>query len=431
MDLFQTINDFIWGYINFLIIIALGLFFTLSSGFFQIRKFPKILKIFYSFFKDKDCSPDGVPPLKVFSAAIGGAIGIGNVVGICTAVQLGGPGALFWTWIAGILGMLLKYSEVYLGMATRVKNPKGGYDGGPMYFLKKAFNNSWVPAIVCFLLCIYGVEVYMFSIMVDSISVNWAFNKYAVILVLLLLTMFVVRGGIKRVGRICSEIMPIFLVLYMVMSLWIICGNLDRIPDVLLSVFRGAFTAQAATGAFAGSTIILTISLGMSRGCYSGDIGIGYSSVVHSESSNTHPAKQASLGVFGIFLDAFVVCTTSILLVLVTDTWKMPLDTALMVQMALGKSFPYMNIFMPSFLLLLGYSTIIAYFAVGMKCAQYLFPTRGKFIYYTYAVAAFIAFSFFDPVHALTAMSLSGALLLMINMTGIFRLRKEIKFDLN
>lgn len=426
---FQTLNEFIWGYINFIIILVLGVFFSLRSNFFQIRQFPKIVKIFCSFFKEKE-DADGVHPLKAFSAAIGGCIGIANVVGICTAVQIGGPGALFWTWIAGILGMLIKYSEVYLGMIHRVKNPRGGYSGGPMFFLKKAFNNSWVASIVCFLLCIYGVEVYMFSVVVESMTTNWMLNKYLVIAALLLLTLIVVRGGIKRIGKICSSVMPFFLLLYVFMSLWIIGHHIDRLPDVFAAIVKGAFTAQAATGAFAGSTIILTISLGLSRGCYSGDIGIGYSSIVHSESSAVHPAKQASLGVFGIFLDVFLVCTLSILLVLVTDTWKMPVDTTLMVQMALEKSFPYMNIFMPFLLLLLGYSTIIAYFAVGIKCAEYLFPKRGRLIYYTYAIAAFILFSFFDPVHALTAMSLSGAFLLIINLTGIYRLRKEIKFDL-
>lgn len=135
----EKINDFIWAYINFILIVALGLVFAWRSNFFQLRKFAKILKIFWGFYQKEEKSATGVPPLKAFFAAIGGCIGIGNVVGICTAIQIGGPGALFWTWIAGFLGMLLKYSEVYLGMIHRVKNANGGYDGGPMFFLKKAF----------------------------------------------------------------------------------------------------------------------------------------------------------------------------------------------------------------------------------------------------------------------------------------------------
>jgi AGCS family alanine or glycine:cation symporter len=388
------------------------------------------VKTFCQFFKHKEQDSAGIHPLKVFFAAIGGCIGIGNVVGICTAVQIGGPGALFWTWIAGFLGMLLKYSEVYLGMIHRVKNDRGSYDGGPMYFLKKAFNNSWIPSLVCVLLCIYGVEIYMFSVMVDSVSTNWHVNKQALVVIFLTLTLFAAAGGVKRVGKICSSVMPIFLMLYVVMSLWVIFMHAKRLPEVISLVLKGAFTPQAATGAFAGSTIILTISLGMARGCYAGDIGIGYSSVIHSESSSNQPAKQASLAIIGIFLDVFIVCTLSIMLVLVTDMWKSPVDTALMVQNALGLHFPFMNLFMPFFLFLLGYSTIIAYFAVGLKCANHLFPKKGKKVYYVYAFCAFLLFSFFDPAQALTVMSIAGALLLIINLSGIFRLRHEIKFDL-
>lgn len=424
----ELINDFIWGHINFLIIIGLGLYFSWRSRFFQLRKFSKIVSTFIQFSKQGHTSDRGMHPLKAFYAAIGGCIGIGNVVGICTAVQIGGPGAVFWTWIAGFLGMLLKYSEVYLGILHRVPNRSGSYDGGPMYFLKKAFNVKWIPALVCILLCIYGVEVYMFTVIIDSISLNWHMNKYILVCILLVLSFFAVAGGIKRVGDICAKIIPLFLILYAGMSLWVIFMNFEKIPEVFALVFKAAFTPQAAIGAFAGSSIMLTIAMGMSRGCYAADIGIGYASVIHSESSTTEPAKQASLAIFGIFLDSFVVCTLSLLVVLITDVWKSPMSSSLMVQEALGNYFPHMNLFMPFFLFLLGYSTIIAYFSVGTKSAEYLSSKFGKKIYYLYALIAFILFSFVDPSHALIVMSLAGAMLLMINLSGIFKLRNEIQF---
>ncbi len=209
----ELVNDFIWAHINFLIIIVLGLYFSWRSRFFQVRKFPKILSTFFHLSKQGHCDERGMHPLKAFYAAIGGCIGIGNVVGICTAVQIGGPGAVFWTWIAGFLGMLLKYSEVYLGILHRVPNKSGSYDGGPMFFLKKAFNVKWIPALVCVLLCIYGVEVYMFTVIIDSISLNWHINKFILVCMLLVLTFFAVAGGIKRVGDMCSKIIPLFLIL--------------------------------------------------------------------------------------------------------------------------------------------------------------------------------------------------------------------------
>lgn len=426
----ETINEFVWGNINFAIIIGLGLFFTIQSRFFQIRKFPSILSTFRTFHKEQASQAPGVHPLKAFYAAIGGCIGIGNVVGICTAVQIGGPGALFWTWIAGFLGMLLKYSEVYLGMVTRVRNNQGGYDGGPMYFLQRAFKFRWIPTLICVLLCIYGVEVYMFSVIVDSISLNWQVNRYLLIGALIFISLLAAAGGVKRVGQICSKVIPLFILLYVGMSLWVIFQNLEKIPGLFAFIFQAAFTPQAAIGAFAGSSVMLTISMGMSRGCYAADIGIGYASVIHSESNTRYPTKQASLAIFGIFLDTFVVCTVSMFLVLVTDLWKEPIETALMVQSALGNYFPYMKFFMPFFLFLLGYTTIIAYFTVGLKCAQFISPKRGKLLYYLYALVAFILFSFVNSAQALTVMSLAGAMLLILNLAGIYRLRKDISFTL-
>ncbi len=430
MQFFQSFNDLLWSHVNFVIIAILGLFFTVKSRFFQVRAFPKIVRLFATMFMAADNKKRGVPPLRAFSAAIGGCIGIGNVVGICTAVQLGGPGALLWVWVAGFLGMLLKYAEVYLGMKTRQKNAQGGFDGGPMYFLQKAFGYKWVSSLFCVLMCFYGVEIYMFDVITDSIAFNWHVPKLFIIATLMVLILFAVRGGVKRVAGICAKVMPLFLIFYMAMSLWVIALNITHIPAILLDVLHAAFTPQAALGAFAGSSVALTISMGVSRGCYSGDIGIGYSSVIHSESSETHAEKQASLGILAIFLDTFVVCTLSIGIILMTGVWQEPVDSMMIVQKGLSHYFPFMHIFMPLFLFLLGYSTIIAFFAVGLKCAKYLSPKKGPLLYYAYGSVAFPLFAFINSAHVLTIMSLCGGLLLILNLTAIFILRKEIRFEL-
>lgn len=429
----DSLNDFIWGYIGFILIFLLGIFLCIKSKLFQIRKFPRIFQNFSSFLmkkeeKDEDWDEIGVHPLKAFFAAIGGCIGIGNIVGICTAVKIGGPGALFWTWIAGFLGMLIQYSEVYLGMKYRVKNDHGGYDGGPMYFLPKAFKGKWIAILISVLLAIYGVEVFMFNVITDSVVTNWHFNKEVVVGLLLVASIFAASGGVKRVGKIASAVIPLFIILYVLMSFWILAKNLYLIPDVFRMILEGAFTPQAAAGTFAGSTIILTISMGLSRGAYSGDIGVGYTSVIHSETRSKHPEKQASLTIIGIFLDTFVVCTLSILLALVTGVWKQDIDVTVMIQTALGQYFPYMNFFMPFFLFLLGYSTIISYFVVGLKCSRFISPKKGKYLYYLYAIIVMPLFAYVNSEQALTVMSLAGAFLLIFNLSGIFMLRKQVQF---
>jgi alanine or glycine:cation symporter, AGCS family len=425
------IENVLWTFFGVPIVILLGIYLSCKSNFFQIRHLPTVFKTFFGFMRvrqGKDVI--GVHPIRAFFAAVGGCVGIGNIVGICTAVQLGGPGAMFWIWMTAFAGMILKYSEVYLGLRYRVSDNKGGYNGGPMYFLTRAFKQSWIPQLVCVLLCVYGVEVYQFSVVSSSITTNWGFNYYAVIAVLLGLVIFAGSGGVRRVGAISSKSLPLFVVIYVGMGAWVLLNNLTVLPDVLKQVFVSAFTGHAALGGFAGAGIMATMSYGIRRGCYTGDIGVGYASVIHSETSVQIPEKQASLAIFDIFLDTFIVCTTSLFLILATGIWQEPMEAGMLVQTALGQYFPYMHFFMPFFLFILGYNTINAYFCVGLKCADHLAPRWGRPVYYAYAIAALLLFSFMGTAQAQTVMAIAGVCLLLINGCGIFILRHEISFNL-
>jgi alanine or glycine:cation symporter, AGCS family len=432
MNIFERLDSFLWTFPALLLIVGLGAYLTLASRCVQIRRFPSILRHFYSLLRMREESDGrGIHPLKAFFAAIGGAIGIGNIIVICIAVQLGGPGALFWVWVTGFFAMMLKYSEVFIGIRHRVANHSGSYDGGPMYFLQRAFPKArWVAGIVCLLLCIYGVEILIFSEMVTSLSVNWHLPRWGIIVALLLMILWAAGGGIRRVGQVCSMVIPLFVLIFVGMSLWVLSLNWELLPSLFATVFRSAFTGHAAIGGFAGSTVLMTIVQGAARGCYSGDVGIGYASVVHSETALERPQLQAGLAILGIFLDTFIVCSMSLFLILITDVWMEPMDPGLLVQTALSRYFPYMNLFMPFLIFLLGYSTMTTIFCVGLKSAQFLAPTWGRKIYWLYALITLPLFSSVNPKTALLVMSLSGALLLIINLVGIFRLRKELDFDI-
>lgn len=424
------VDEIFWGYFAFVLIIFFGLFLSFRAGFFQIRALPRICKTFFQFLGRNEEGARGVHPLKAFFASTGGMIGIGNVVGIITAVQLGGPGALVWVWIAGIIGAIVKYCEIYLGFKYRVENKEGGYDGGPMYFLRRAFKSRLIPCAVAFLLCIYGVEIYQFSVITESITSNWHFPRLLVIGGLLTLVLYAGIGGVKRIGKISSWVMPFFLLLYLIMGLWVIGHEVHSLPAIFVDVLRSAFSGHAAVGGFAGATLILTIQHGIARAAYSADIGIGYDSIIQSESSTVHPERQARLAILGVAIDN-IICTFSILVVLASGAWKAlePMEGSQLIQTALSTYFPYMEYFIPLFFIVTGYTTIIAYFVVGIKCASYLIsPTWGKRFYVLYGTLAFIFFSFVPQSQALVVMSVSGAILLMINLLGIFRLRKEIAF---
>lgn len=429
-SLLSGFENILWSFLGFPVIMALGVYLTYLSGFVQLRKLPQVIKTFIGFLQVKDHQPGTVHPLQAFFACIGGCIGIGNIVGICTAVQIGGPGALFWIWMTALFGCMVKYAEVYLGLRYRVSNGKGGYNGGPMYFLQSVFKKPWMPIAVCLLLCVYGVEVYQFSVITTSITTNLPVNKLLLVSILLVLVIFAGSGGVQRVGKISSTIIPLFVVIYVGMAGWVLYNNYTILPAMLKQVVVSAFDGHAAFGGFLGSTMMMTISQGVRRGCYTGDLGIGYASVIHSESSVKIPEKQASLVIFDIFFDTFIICTSTLLVILVTDVWHRPIETGMMVQTALAGYFPYMQYFMPFFLFLLGYSTINAYFCVGLKCAEHISPKFGRSVYYIYSVLVLLVFSFVDTMQAQTVMSVAGGLLLTLNCYGIFKLRHELSYNI-
>lgn len=430
-DILSTIDSFFWSYIAFVLVVFLGCLLTFQARFFQIRALPSIFKTFVTLMKQKTSDERGVHPLKAFFASVGGMIGIGNMVGIVTAIQIGGPGALVWVWLAALIGGVIKYSEIYLGLKNRVKNDRGGYDGGPMYFLRVAFNNTWVPFIIAIMLCIYGVEIYQFAVISDSLATNFDLNRYGVIAALIAMVVYAGIGGIPRVGKICAWVMPSFVVLYLLMGGWVLLQEITQLPAVLKTVFVAAFSGHAAVGGFAGSSVLLAIQHGVARAAYSGDIGIGYDSIIQSESSTVYPERQARLAVLGICIDT-IVCTISILIVLLTGVWKSetPIESSLLVQTALSQYFPYMQVFMPLFIFIAGYTTMIAYFCVGIKCARFVHPRYGKLVYILYGISSLVFFSFFDQTQALIIMSISGAVLLSVNLIGIYTLRHQINFKM-
>lgn len=432
LSFLTAFDDFIWSYIAFVLILLLGILFTCKSKFAQFTQLPAFFKLFCHFSKEasskKENQKKGVHPLKVFFASAGGNIGIGNVVGIVTAASVGGPGALFWVWIAGILGSIVKYSEVYLGIKFRQSDANNVYHGGPMFFLDKAYRTRIVSVIVAVLLCIYGVEIYQFSIIANTLASCWDVPKLMAIASLLFLVMYAVQGGLQRIGKICSLVLPFFMLVYCGMAFYILIQEIHTLPALFSSIFRSAFTGHGAIGGFAGCTVASTIRQGLSRAAYSGDIGIGFDSIIQSETSATNPQTQAQLSIVGVIVDNLV-CTLSLLIVLASGVWhRAGLEGSEIVEQALSFYFPYIRVFLPAFLFATGYTTIISYFLVGKKCANFICGNKGSKFYTVYGIIALPAFCFLPQDTALLVMSVSGALLLCLNLLGVFLMRKELIF---
>ena len=427
----EVIEDFVWTYGGVPALMFVGIYFTYKSNFFQIINMPKILKIFYSYIYQTSDDAPGVRPIYVFFASIGGCIGIGNVVGVCTAVQLGGPGAVFWMWVAGFFGMLVKYAEIYLGMIYRIKDKHNSYIGGPMIYLQQLQGGKILSSLVAFLFCIYGTEIFIFRTITHTIVEGWGWDKGLVIALLMILVLIIGQGGLQLVGKVSAVVVPLFLVVFASMSIYILAINAWMIPSILKTIFISAWTPHAAIGAFAGSTMMATMTYGVKRACYSGDIGIGYASTIHSQTSETSPSREACMGIMGIFMDTFIICTLSLLLILVTGTWKDGLHETVLVAEALQLYFPYINIFWPMFIFLLGYTSLISFYSVGKNAAVFLLGDNGNKIYPIFAALAFLGFSYIgENVHAMMFMAITGMFLLILNVYGIIMLSDKIKFNL-
>lgn len=430
----NIIDGVIWEKVGIIMILVIGAFLTLKSKGYQFRVIFSIKQHAKEVFRNEKGSK-GISPLRIYFASVGGMIGIGNIVGVVSAVALGGPGSLIWMWISVIFGMLVKYSEIFLGMKYRICKDDG-YSGGPMYYLQEAFKfcpvlARFLPITVCLILCFYGVEISQFVIIADSISSTFTVNRYAVICLMIIVIVFSAMGGVSWLGKFCGILMPPFMISYMIFGSYIIFVNYHAILDVFSEVIESAFAFKSVSGGIMGSGMMLAARHGASRAVYSGDIGIGYDSMVHSESKNNKPSVQAKMAIFALLSDALI-CTFSVMIVLMTGVWrKVNLLPSEYVSEAFGIyiSKNYIDWYMTALFFLSGITTLVGYFIVGAKCATFLSVKYGKGIYMLYGACSFFMFSFLNQESVMLLMSISGGILMIINIVGMMLLGKEVRFE--
>ena len=428
LDCIEIAENLFWQNIGFPLLIMCGLYLTIKTRGYQFKTLIKIKSLIIDLINDSKHSERGTNPIKLYFASIGGMVGVGNMVGVVTAITIGGPGSLLWMWIASFSGMLIKYSEIYLGVTYRINNDKGGYDGGPMHYLKAAFPSGIPSLIAAFLLCIYSVEVYQFTVVSDEISRNLSIDKTLVVAGLIVFIFLGAIGGVNRLANICTAIMPVFIIVYFVISFIVIWGNFEELLRMIPIVIKSAFTSHAAVGAFIGSSVVLTAQSGIARTVYSGDIGIGYDSIIQSETKAQNPEKQARIAIIALFTDTLI-CSLSCLVVLVTGNWSLPnLTGTEILTKSFGGFIPYVDYVMMVLIFIGAMSTIIGYMVVGQKCAKYIHPKFGQIAFLIFAICSFAIFAFYDQTRVLKLMSITGGLLMFCNLIGIIKLRNHLKF---
>lgn len=335
--IFESITNWLWGLPLLVTIIVTGIFLTIRSGGFQFRHFGHIVKNMFNKDRREGGGDDGksLTPFQAISIAIGGTVGVSNMSGVATAIATGGPGALFWLWVAALLAMIIKMCEVTLGVYYRQKQDDGTYIGGPTFYMQKGLGEEkkfplWGVFAVCFGAMIFSTWFITAQNYTVSEAIGSTFNlPYIVPSIVYVVGIYaVIFGGIKKVGKIASYMVPVMCAFYVVGCIIILIMNIGAIPGAIGLIFKGAFTTQAATGGFLGAGVATAMRLGFARSVYSNEAGWGTSPMVHASAKTDHPVKQGLMGAFEVFMDTIVVCSMTGLVVIVTGYWSSGLQGA-------------------------------------------------------------------------------------------------------
>ncbi len=390
LDINGMINSVVWGPPMLILLIGVGLYLSLRTKFISIRKMGFVLKntVGTLFSKDekKVKSEDGeLSPFQALSTALAATVGTGNVAGVATAIALGGPGAVFWMWVAAIVGMTTKYAEIVLSINYREVTPDGRYQGGPMYYIKNGFKNKTFGKILASLFAIFGaLAAFGIGDMVQANSVTTAVQTLvgsdaqivSIItgVTIAVLALVVLLGGVKRIGQITSILVPFMAVFYILGALVIIIVNIGNIPSAFKLIFESAFTGHAAGGGFAGATVMMAMRYGIARGVFTNEAGLGSSPIAHAAAKTNHPVEQGMWGIFEVFADTIIICSMTALVIMSTGTWDSGADGATLTINAFNAGLPgNWGGYIVSFgLILFAFSTILGWSYYGVTCAEYL-----------------------------------------------------------
>ena len=398
----SALNGLVWGLPMMALIIGTGLYFSIRTGFPQIKKFKYAMKntvgkaFSYGKIKDKGA----VSPFQAVTTALAGTMGTGNIAGVAGAIALGGPGAVFWMWVSAFFGMTTKYAEIILAVKFRKRNSEGDFVGGPMYYITGGLGKGFKWLAVLF--SIFGAVAALG--IGNMVQVNTAANalvslahefnvgesasvftsdmalRLALGLIISVLTALVLLGGIKRIGSVTEKVIPAMSILYIIGAVFIMFLNIEKIFPVLKAIVVGAFAPEAVLGGAFGVGIMSSMRYGIGRGVFSNEAGLGSSSIAHAATSETDPVKQGLFGIFEVFADTIVVCTLTALTILmsgVSVSYGHAAGAELTIS-AFATAFggKTAGIFIAIETAFFAVSTILSWSLYGCRCAEYLFGTR-------------------------------------------------------
>lgn len=376
-DLLNSASGFVWGPPMLIFLVGTGLYLTLRLRGVQFRQlFPSL---YLALVKRREEGAAGdISHFQALMTALAATVGTGNIAGVATAIAAGGPGALFWMWMTGLVGMATKYSEALLAVKYRVVDERGEMSGGPMYYLERGLKAKWLGVIFALFTVIasFGIGNMVQSHSVaDALHETFRVPQYISGIVIAIATGLVILGGIQSIARIASAIVPVMIVFYMLGGLTVLAINWRGIPGMFVYVIQDAFTPSAAIGGFAGAGVMQAIRFGVARGVFSNESGLGSAAIAAAAAQSKHPVTQALVSMTQTFIDTIVVCSITGFVIIATGAWQSGATGAALTTSAFSTGLPgtWGGIIVAVGLALFAYSTLLGWSYYGEKALEYLF----------------------------------------------------------
>lgn len=396
--LITQINDWVWGSVMLFLLIGTGLYLTVGLRFMTLRK---VGYAFRQLFQGRRGSGEGdISPFNALMTSLSATIGTGNIAGVATAIGVGGPGALFWMWMTGLVGMATKFAEAVCAVKYREVDEDGRHVGGPMYYIRNGLGKKWTWLSVMFaIFCGFGGTGTGNMVQANSIAHamkgTFGIAPWISAIVIAVLAGLVIIGGIKRIGHVAGALVPFMATAYVVCGLAVLVINLPAVPAAFAFIIESAFSPPAAVGGFSGALVKDMIQKGVERGLFSNEAGQGSAPIAHAAAETNNPVRQGLVAMLGTFIDTLVICSMTGLVIVVTGAWSSSEQGANMSTLAFSSAIPGGEYIIALALLLFAFTTILGWAYYGERCFEYLFGVKSIIFFRVLWIAVI-------PVGALT-----------------------------
>ena len=376
-----AINGFVWGPVMLVLILGTGLYLTLGLRFLPVRLIPEGFRLIWKGRKEEKEEGE-ISPFNALMTSLSATIGTGNIAGVATAIFMGGPGAMFWMWVAALLGMATKYAEAVLAVNYREKDEEGNHVGGPMFYIKNGLGDNWKWLAFSFALFAsfagFGIgNTIQANSVSDVLEASFGIPELYSGIVLAILVGLVLIGGIKRIAHVAGAIVPFMALAYLSAGLVIIAVNITEIPTAIGTIVTAAFTPTAAMGGFAGASVWAALQFGVARGIFSNEAGLGSAPIAHAAAKTNSAVRQGLIAMMGTFIDTIIICSITGLAIVVTGAYTSGESGAALSMLAFSTALPYVGEYVVTIgLIVFAFTTIVGWSFYGEKSVYYIFGQK-------------------------------------------------------